>query len=331
MRVGITYNLRSDVEASHPAPLVEDMYEEFDSPETIDAIGRVLKALGHDPVPLGFGPEVAEKIITEKIEMVFNIAEGYSGRAREAHIPALLEMLNIPYTGPNPMTAALTLDKIAAKKMALACGVATPDCAVVGEPGEVKFPAIIKLAYEGSSKGIRQSSKVFNAAELERQAAWLKTNYPEQPILAEEFVPGREFTVGVIGNETPEILGVMEVVPRGRALEDFVYSLEVKRDYLAQVDYFCPPEIDEELKKRLEEAALRLYRIFECRDISRFDFRVDAKGDPYFLEVNTLPGLHPVSSDIVIMARLRGIAYEELIKRIFELAAARYKLNYAYV
>ncbi len=331
MRVGITYNLKSDVQGDHSVPLVEDMYEEFDSPETINAIGNVLKGLGHDPVPLGFGPAVAEKVMAEKIDLVFNIAEGYSGRSREAQIPALLEMLNIPYTGPNPMTAALTLDKIASKKMALACGVATPACAVIGEPGEVKFPAIIKLAYEGSSKGIRQSSKVFNAAELDKQAAWLKTNYPEQPILVEEFIPGREFTVGVIGNEDPEILGIMEIVPKNKALNDFIYSLEVKRDYLAQVDYFCPPKIDEQLKNRLAEAALRLYKIFECRDISRFDFRVDGKGDPYFLEVNTLPGLHPVSSDIVIMARLRRIAYAELIKRIFELAAARCKLNYAYV
>jgi D-alanine-D-alanine ligase len=330
MKVGITYNLKNEVrflDASRPR--TEDMYEEFDSPETISAISKALEGAGHKCVRLGFGQLAIEKILKDRPDFVFNIAEGYYGRSREAHMPSLLEMLDIPFTGPGPLTAALSLDKLSAKKLAVYARVSTPKFIEVEGNGDyelegIAFPAMVKPAYEGSSIGIRQDSRVVNEAELREKIEWLIKNYPGQPLVVERFVPGREFTVAVIGNGDPRVLGIMEIIPRDVEIENFIYSLEVKRQYLEKVCYSCKCEIGEFTRKQLESSALRLYRIFGCRDISRFDFRLDEDGTPQFLEVNTLPGLHPVSSDIVIMAKLLGIEYDELIKSIFSRALKRY-------
>ncbi len=330
MRIGLTYNLKSEVRVLDPKLLrAEDMFEEFDSPETINALSQVIAELGHEPVKLGFGQPAIEKLLDDNIDFVFNIAEGYFGRSRESHMPALLEMLEIPYSGPDPLTAALTLDKIMAKRIASASNIATPASVVVW-PGDEEgphympeYPLILKLAYEGSSIGVRDFSKVNNAKEMSGMMDWLKEYYPEQPVIIEKFISGREFTVGVIGNEKPEVLGIMEIMPKAGQIGDFVYSLEVKRDYLNRVSYQCPAEVNEFLKRRLAKAALRLFYAFGCRDISRFDFRIDDLGMPYFLEVNTLPGLHPVSSDIVIMCRLQGISYRQLVERILSHALRR--------
>lgn len=330
MKVGITYNLKSEVQALDPShPRVEDMFEEFDSPETIEAICAALEKMGHECVRLGYGRSALEKVLASRVDFVFNIAEGYYGRSREAHIPALLEMLEIRYTGPGPLAAGLSLDKISAKKVVAGSGVATPEFMSIFPEEEfnlenIEFPVILKPAYEGSSIGIRQDSKVGNIDDFRKKLAWLRANYPHQPVVAEKFIGGREFTVAVIGNQQPEILGIMEIVPRDTKLEDFIYSLEVKRDYLRRVEYRCPPDLGGLLRGRLEQAALHLFRTFGCRDVSRFDFRLDAYDTPYFLEVNTLPGLHPVSSDIVILARLKGIGYDQLIERIFKHALERY-------
>ncbi|MFC1767261.1 D-alanine--D-alanine ligase [Candidatus Margulisiibacteriota bacterium] len=335
MKVGITYNLKTEVELlDQSQPLAEDMYEEFDSPETINAIRDVIVGLGHECVMLGYGKPAVEKImkIEGDLDIVFNIAEGYFGRSRESHIPALLEMLEIPYTGSGALAAGLTLDKTLAKKIISISGVHTPPFYTIW-PDEhfnynvVDYPSIVKLAYEGSSKGIRQDSKVTNKSELKKKVKWLQKNYMDQPILVEKFMPGREFTVGVIGNDKPKILGIMEIIPKNTKLEDFIYSLEVKRNYLQEVEYTCPPKISDLLRGRLERAALRVYKAFNCCDVSRIDFRTDGRNIPYFLEINVLPGLHPVSSDLVIMARLLGISYNDLVKSIFNTAVERYGLK----
>lgn len=330
MRIGLTYNLKSEVEQLEPSrPRVEDMYEEFDSPETIEAICQALEKLGHECVRLGYGRPAIEKLLASQIDMVFNIAEGHSGRSREAQIPALMEMLNIRFTGPGPLAAALSLDKIMAKKVAAGSGITTPRYIAIFPEDEnsgkgLDYPLILKPAYEGSSVGIREDSKVADAEGFQEKLTWLRANYPQQPVIAERFINDREFTVGVIGNKDPQVLGIMEIKPKDTPLEEFIYSLEVKRDYLKRVEYCCPAEISDQLRRKLERAALHLFHIFGCRDISRFDFRIDRSESPYFLEVNTLPGLHPVSSDIVIMARLLGIEHDDLIGRIFKCALERY-------
>ncbi|MBU0672719.1 MAG: ATP-grasp domain-containing protein [Candidatus Margulisbacteria bacterium] len=330
MKIGITYNLKSEVEQLEPSqPRVEDMFEEFDSPETIDALCGAIEKMGHECVRLGFGRPAIEKILNSQIDFVFNIAEGCQGCSREAHIPALLEMLDIRYSGPGPLAAGLSLDKISAKKIAAGSGAATPEYFAIF-PGQefktenIRYPLILKPAYEGSSIGIRQDSKVENDDAFRNKLNWLRANYPLQPVMAERFIGGREFTVAVIGNTDPEILGIMEVMPQDGDLKNFIYSLEVKRDYLQKVRYSCPPKVNKLLREQLGRAALHLFRAFNCRDVSRFDFRTDEHETPYFLEVNTLPGLHPVSSDIVIMARLKGMEYDQLIERIFKHALERY-------
>jgi D-alanine-D-alanine ligase len=331
MKVGITYNLKSEIsELEATRPRTEDMAEEFDSPETIQAIRKVLEEMGHSCQLLGYGQKAIEKILKDRPDFVFNIAEGYYGRSREAHMPALLEMLDIPFSGPGPLTAGISLDKICAKKLALSVKIPTPGFVEV-EPDipydlqNLAFPLIVKPAYEGSSIGIRQDSKVDNEQDLNKKIKWLKKNYPGQPVVIEQFIAGREFTVGVLGNRYPKILGVMEIIPRDIDLENFVYSLEVKRNYKEKIHYSLKSQISDFTRKQLEHSALKLFKVFGCRDISRFDFRIDDFGVPQFLEVNTLPGLNPLSSDLVIMALLKGMGYGELIKRIFELAMERYK------
>jgi len=332
VKIGLTYNVKQAGSFAGP----EDAFEEFDAPETIEKIISVLNNLGHECVALGFGRSALQKVLEQNIDFVFNIAEGEFGRSREAHMPALLEMLGIPYSGPDPLTAALTLDKIMAKKIAADCNVCVPGHFIIENIDNfnfslLNFPVVIKLAYEGSSKGLRRASKVYNSEQLIKQYYWLKENYPEQPIIAEQFISGREVTVGVIGNAEPKALGIMEIKPLNEKLSDFLYSLEVKRNYLKEVEYVCPPNIGGWLKDRVEQISLKLYKMFGCRDISRFDFRVDSDGSLYFLEVNPLPGLNPVSSDIVIMANLLSISYEHLIGKILDSALGRHKQVHAKV
>ncbi|MBU0686739.1 MAG: ATP-grasp domain-containing protein [Candidatus Margulisbacteria bacterium] len=333
MKIGLTYNLKSDAKKMRFArSLPDDAFEEFDSAETINALCRIITDLGHECVKLGFGVEVVEKIFDNEIDFVFNIAEGYFGRSREAQMPAIFEMLRVPYSGPDPLAAALTLDKISAKRIATEVGVNTPDYYVVTDPKEfnfavLNFPVILKPAFEGSSKGIRLDSKVENIADAKEKAFWLKENYPRSPIVIEKFITGKEITVGVIGNHFPQILGAMEISPRTMKLSDFVYSLEVKRNYTKLVDYICPAGISDTTLKTIEYFVKTLYPALGCRDVSRFDFRIDDSGKPYFLEVNPLPGLNPVSGDMVIMARLLGIEYADLVRRILDAALERCNVN----
>ena len=337
MKIGLSYNLKSDFQdltSGQTQP--EDAFEEFDSPETIDEICNVINMLGHQCVKLGYGEPAIQKLKEERVDFVFNIAEGFKGRYREAAMPSLFDLLNVPYSGPDPATAVSTLDKIAAKKIAADIRIPTPPFAVIRDPHNfdyksITYPAILKPACEGSSKGIRINSKVADPEQAEEKALWLNKNYPDQPVLAEEFIGGREITVAVIGNGSPEILGIMEIRPRKMPLDEFIYSLEVKRDYQNMVDYICPAALDDNLKEKIENAALKLHRGLGCRDISRFDFRISLQNIHYFLECNPLPGLNPISSDIVIMSRLLGIEYKELIGLILSAAFKRYSINHDHI
>jgi D-alanine-D-alanine ligase len=326
MRIGITFDLK-ETAARDGRP--DDFQEEFDSPATIEAIAAALRRLGHEVVKLGDGRGLIERLLRRPPELVFNIAEGQGvSRAREARVPALLEMLDVPYTGSDPLTLAATLDKDCAKKLVAAAGVAVP-ASILLQPEDdprrklldagLPFPVILKPAWEGSSKGIRGKCLVDTPGEAAEVVEELRRAY-QQPILAEEYVEGRELTVGVLGNDPPRILGVMEVVPLGAAGR-FVYSLEVKRDYLRQVRYECPARLGP-AGAAVAEAALLAYEALGCRDVARVDFRLKGR-TPYFLEVNPLPGLNPESSDLVIMAGAVGVGYDELIGEILQAALAR--------
>ncbi|MCX8118287.1 MAG: ATP-grasp domain-containing protein [Desulfobacterota bacterium] len=329
LRVGITYNLRKDFSWQEGQPI--DSFEEFDSEETIDAICEVLESEGHEVIRLGGDVGLLDRLRASRPDIVFNIAEGTGGRNREAHIPALLEFLNIPYTGSDPLTLSLTLDKSMAKKVVRSEGIPTPPFKKVESLQDLqdlglRYPLFVKLCYEGSSKGVRLDSKISDFSLLREKVSWLLETYGP-PLLVEEFVSGPEFTVGILGNLNPEVLGVMQIEVIGSAAEEAIYSLEVKREWEERVRYHCPPPISGELKGRIEEVALRAYRALECRDVSRVDIRVGADGVPYFLEINPLPGLSPVYGDLPIMARRMGWEYRELVRAIFHHALKRYGME----
>jgi D-alanine-D-alanine ligase len=326
LRVGITYNLKKDFLHREDQPI--DSLEEFDSEETIDAIGRVLQSEGHEVVKLGGDTGLIDRLRISPVDIVFNIAEGIEGRNREAHIPALLEFLKIPYTGSDPLTLSLTLDKSMAKKVVRSEGIPTPGFMKAERMEDLQgldlcYPLFVKLCYEGSSKGVRLDSKISDPATLRERAGWLLETYGP-PILVEEFVSGPEFTVGILGNSDPTVLGVMQIEIKGSHPDEAIYSLEVKREWEEKVRYHCPPPIPLDLFKRIEEVALRAYRALDCRDVSRVDIRVGEDGVPYFLEVNPLPGLSPVYGDLPIMAGRMGWEYSRLIRTIFRHALKRY-------
>ncbi|MBI4395000.1 MAG: ATP-grasp domain-containing protein [Candidatus Omnitrophica bacterium] len=328
MRIGITFNLKSDLPTSHSTSQPDDFAEEFDSPETIEAIQTVLTEAGHEVHLLGGSLTTLEQIKRLKIEFVFNMVEGFRGRCREAHIPALLEMLEVPYSGSDPLGLAATLDKSFAKRIAISLDIATPKFWVLDSKEDLSppppvFPLFVKPLWEGSSKGIRFSSRVENPNELEREVSRIFRHYPEVPVLVEEYIQGREFTVGVIGNP-PEILGIMEIKFRDPKKKDFCYSIEVKRNWKKEVEYIVPPNLETKKLDEIQKAALQLFKALRLRDVGRFDFRMNADGKFYFLEVNPLPGLSPESGDIVILAQRKGLSYATLILKILNSAFSRY-------
>jgi D-alanine-D-alanine ligase len=345
VRLGFTFNVRTPVGANTPARgLAGDAEEEFDPPETIEDIAAALRSLGHDVELLGDGEPLVRRLLdpaAPRPELVFNMAEGTGiGRSREARVPALLEMLGIPHTGSDPLTLAVALDKALAKTIVAAAGVAAPKGAVVegsgdrsqgtGDRGQgisdlgLMPPLIAKPVFEGSSKGVLQKCLIDDTGKLPGVVAELATAY-EQPVLVEEFIDGDELTVGVVGNSPPQVLGVMRIVPL-TSDRHFVYSLEVKRDWVSRVRYECPAQISRADLAAVEQAALTAYRALGCRDVARIDFRMRG-GVPYFIEANPLPGLSPKSSDIVILARAMGIEYEDLLRRIIAAAMERYGLE----
>jgi D-alanine-D-alanine ligase len=329
MRIAITYDLKSDTPL--PAGLPDDFQEEFDSPVTIEAIASVLRGLGHTVEKLGDGREMLQRLLADPPEFVFNFAEGHGvGRSREARVPAVLELLGIPYTGSDPLTLAVTLDKDCAKRLVGSSELQTSPWGVVVHEGEnpatrtasLPFPVIVKPAWEGSSKGIHGAAVVDRRENIAAAVENLQRDY-SQPILVEEYIEGDELTVGVIGNNPPEVIGVMRVLPN-TATNLFVYGLEVKRDFRRLVRYECPAQLKPSMLGMVESAALEAYRKLGCRDIARIDYRLARNRGLYFLEANPLPGLNPESSDLVILSDLAGWTYERLITRILQAALDRH-------
>jgi len=329
MRIGLAYDLKDDIEAGRNIP--EDALEEYDSIKVVRAIAHSLRALGHRTVYLGGGRKFLENILKASVDFVFNIAEGRGSlRSREAQVPAVLEMLNIPYTGSDPLTLAITLDKPLAKQIVSSAGVPTPPWVKIGSSVELKavrardipLPAFVKPAFEGSSKGIRLTSRVNTAGRARTTAQALLDKYG-QPVLMEKYIEGEEVTVGIAGNSPPAIVGIMRVLPR-KKFKTFVYSLEVKRDWRNLVDYECPARLERATLKLISELGIKAYKTLGCRDFARVDFRVAPDGTPYFLEVNPLPGLNPDSGDLPIMSYKMGWTYQRLIGTVLEAALARY-------
>jgi D-alanine-D-alanine ligase len=342
--VALLYNLKEHVPVSAGAP--EDALAEYDSEETVQGLAGAMESGGHRVTPLEGDETLLDTIRQVKPDICFNICEGIRGDARESQVPAVLEMLGIPYTASKILAHAISLDKVAAKRIWRDAGLPTApfQAFVRGDeplaPG-LTFPLFVKPSREGTGMGINERSIVHSEAELHEQAQWVIRTY-RQPALAETYLPGREFTVGVVGNrvapgELPlsdfydvrgfHVLPVMEIDVSHLAQKDALYTSHIKSYMPLDPKYLCPAPIPDELAAELQDVAVRAFEAIGALDVSRVDFRLGSDGRPYLLEINTLPGLNPTYSDIVIAARGGNLAYDRLILEILRSAAHRYGLE----
>jgi len=338
--VGLTYNLKKQIDSNSGQP--EDFYIEFDDEETVDAIAKALEKGGCEVAKIEANEEAYNKLQNLKPDIVFNIAEGLRGESRESQVPAMLEMLGIPYTGSGPLTLAIALDKALTHQVLSVNGVPSPNFQVFSAPNQrrqrkLEFPLIVKPLAEGSSKGVRSNSLVKDERSLRAQLSWVINTY-KQSAIVEEFLPGREFTVGLVGNEVPIVLPIVEILleklPRGASP---IYSYEAK--WIWDVPekpldiFYCPADVSAELEKEIKQIAIRTFKVLNCRDLCRMDMRLDTTGKPRILEVNPLPGLIPdpdAHSCLPEAAREAGFTYEQLICTVLWQALKRYNLQYLF-
>ena len=334
MNVGLCFNLKKPREDSLP----DDLYAEWDDEETIEAVRSALS--GKHRVMLIEGNEEAfEKFRRLRPDIVFNMAEGLHGASREAQIPSLLEMLRIPYTGSDPLTLALGLDKSLTKEILSYHGIPTPRFTVVTEWKKrmdvPPFPLIVKPLFEGSSKGVGNNALVRTPRQLQTQVSLILQQY-HQPSLVEQYLPGREFTVALLGNGAAvHVLPIVEIAFDQLPAEmNPIYSYEAKWiwDTVEKpLEIFsCPARVPATLRKKIESVCRSAFAALRCRDWCRIDVRLDAAGEPNILELNPLPGILPnpdANSCFPKAARTAGISYSELINQVLEIACQRVGLK----
>lgn len=327
LRVGFSYNVK------RVKPQVDgamDHEAEYDSPQTLQSIRDAIASHGHEVVDLEATGDLPTLLTTTHVDVVFNIAEGFKGRNRESQVPALLELLDIPYSGSDPATLAIALDKSLAKRVVRQAGVLTPDFLLMHTgrerlPKELqRFPLIVKPNAEGSSKGVHSASVVRSEAELREEARRVIERY-EQPALVEQYIAGREFTVGLLGERRPRVLPIMEVVFLDKSEPTPVYSFAHKQDWSDRVRYDAPAKVEPAMGEAIRRAARAAFSALNCRDVARIDFRVDAQGRVFFIECNPLPGLTPGWSDLVLISQAEGMEYRRLIGEILAPAIRRYE------
>jgi D-alanine-D-alanine ligase len=327
--VGITYDLKGDWQRSKDDPI--DAAAELDGQKTIDCLKTALESAGHKIVLIGGARPLIDLITSGelKVDIVFNISEGFRGRNRESQVPAILDLYNIPFVGADALTLGVTLDKVMAKKCFIAEGLPTARYFKATleddlfELNTIGFPLFVKTLHEGTSKGITQASRVENFKQLKEQVEHICRNY-KQPALVEEFIKGTEFTVGVIGNNPPEPMPVVQYAIGGKtALGNEFYSY--RHVVEKSVEYICPAPIEEKLALHLQDLAVRAYKSVDCRDFGRVDFRVDKSGNPYVLEINPLPNLGP-DDVFVLFAKVKGMTYNQIINKIMDEALIRLEL-----
>jgi D-alanine-D-alanine ligase len=329
MRIALTYNLK-EKDVSKPT----DYFSEFDSQETVDAISRAISKNGHTVLTVNVGKsDLISFFRKNRVDMVFNIAEGRCGRFRESEVPAILDYLNIPYTGSNTFSLALALNKALTKKILKAENIPTPNFQVFARGSEemdpnLKFPLIVKPNCEGSAKGINKNNVVNTKDELYEKIKEIINLY-RQEALVEEFIEGKELTVGILENGKTTILPILEIdFSNCKQSGEYFYSWRMK-EYQGNTDlglvpkFYCPARLDKEIEMFVKEIALKTHRALGCFDISRTDVRLSKDNIPFVLEINPLPGLDPKESNFPLMAYAAGIKYEELIKAILLSASDR--------
>lgn len=322
LSIGLTYDLRDDYAG---LDLDEEELAEFDRPDTIDALERAIVALGHRVDRVGNLNALAARVCRgDRWDLVFNIAEGRFGVGRESQVPALLDAYGIAYTFSDPLVSAVTLHKATAKRLLRDHGLPTPGFVLVESAADVegielRLPLFGKPVAEGTSKGIDTRSILRTTAELRSTCERLLERYG-QAVLVEEFLPGREFTVGVVGTGArARSVGALEVSAREGGDRD-VYTFRNKEECEVLVRYTL---VDDRTSRAAEELALAAWRALDCRDGGRVDLRCDERGRPQILEVNTLPGMHPEHSDLPILWQQRGRPYHELVGAIVASACER--------
>jgi D-alanine-D-alanine ligase len=343
-KIAVLANIKDD---SHPKPegVPPDAFADFDHIETIDSIRTALETDGHQTVFIQADTELPFALKEERPDICFNIAEGLGGDAREAQVPALLEMMQIPYTGSRVMGNAISLDKTLTKRIWRDRRLPVApfqEFSAGDEPirPELNFPLFVKPAREGTGMGVDMNAIVNNEKELRERAMYIIDAY-QQPALVETFLPGREFTVGILGRADAKLYSrhpewyekdgfhrfpVLEL-DSSRSVTPMVYSQAAKSKEVGEEGapgYFCPADIEPELEKKLKYFALRAHQLLYALDVSRTDIRLDEQGNPRVMEINTLPGLTPDYSDLCLQSKSEGISYEDLVLDILYLGASRW-------
>ncbi|HQP10121.1 MAG TPA: ATP-grasp domain-containing protein [Candidatus Omnitrophota bacterium] len=326
-KIGITYDLKSDWGLASNDPL--DINAEFDKPETVQRVITAMESGGHKVTRIGNVHSLLKQIDRLDVDIVFNMCEGQRGRNREAQVPVILEMKNIPFIGADGLTLAVTLDKVVAKKLFISEGIPTPKFFIV-DPGQaipkdrtIKFPLMVKTRHEGSSKGISEKSRVEDIKGLKRQIDMIHETY-RQSALVEEFIKGMECTVAVLGNEPPMAMPIAQVSIDGNVQlgKEFYTHGRIASDSL---QYVCPARMPKALTKKIQDIAVRVYKCVECRDFGRVDFRIDERGRPYVLEINPLPSLD-LKDVFNIFPSVFGSNYDEIINKIVDFGLKRYNI-----
>jgi D-alanine-D-alanine ligase len=351
LNVAVLANLKKN--APHYAGMPADAWADLDSDITVNSIIAALESRSHRATFLEGNLSLVETLPKLRPDICFNICEGHWGDSREAHVPAILEMLRIPYAGSGVLTLALTLDKPMTKRVLAFHGLPTPAFQVFERADEpldpdLAFPLFVKPSREGTGMGVSGNSIVNNEAELRERLAEQIARYC-QPILTERFVRGREVTLGVVGNliepvawrvprdeHAPRMLRGLRFLPPLEVdfaaypeSENGVYTNRMKTEWANDFHYFCPAPLEPALLAQLQWLTAAVFRVTGSVDVARVDFRLDADdgNKPYILEVNPLPGLYPGLSDLVLEADAAGISYNDLINEIFDAACARHGIR----
>jgi len=345
-KVAVLANIK-DESQSKPEGVPPDAFADFDHIETIEHLRSAIESDGHETKFLLADDTLPLTLREYKPDICFNIAEGLGGDAREAQIPALLEMMQIPYTGSRVLTHAISLDKTLTKRIwrDRRLPVAPFQEFYIGDEAlrpELKFPLFVKPAREGTGMGVDLKAIVKDEKELRERMCWVINTY-QQPALVETFLPGREFTVGIMGRTDAKLYSrhpewyekdgfhrfpILEL-DSSRSVTPGVYGNAAKSQEVGEAGapgYFCPADVEPELNKKLHYFAWRAHVLLGALDISRTDIRLDAEGNPRLIEINTLPGLTPDYSDLCLQAKAEGIGYTDLILDILYLGASRWEM-----
>ncbi len=326
MKVGFTFDFKDDY---LDMGFTSEESAEFDKKETIDGIADVLTKLGYEVDKIGNIYNLTKKLSEGKRwDLVFNIAEGFYGFGRESQIPALLDAYKIHYTASEPLILVLTLHKEMTKHIVRNFGFKTADFHLVekeedAEKVNINFPLFVKPVAEGTGKGVNGKSVVYTKDELKEKCNEIIFKF-NQGALVEEFLTGREFTVGIIGTENDaKVIAIMEIIVKKDTHEQ-IYSYDNKENYETIMEYKYNDEIqDRDLVEKCKKLALGVHKTLKCKDVSRVDIKVDKNGEPNFLEINPLPGLNPLHSDLCLMAYHSGLTYFDLIKSIIDSSLKR--------